>query len=267
MINIFPTLGLSLFSPPHLIFITITLIFMGSVFYYNYFKKPKMRYIKAQLIIYSLLTIFWTFLNRIVAIYNNQSLWYLIPDSICSISAYTLAFSTLLLDKKNDIFQIVPIVMIIGGACNVFFPGYISESDSIFYPNTFTSLMYHVFAMTIALVELATGYVTLNKNKWWVIPIGLIIYEIYGILIIRLTPLYDALNIRNPLIYGTNLTSPFVMLVLCLFYLEPIAVSYYQSYLLKDLFTKYTLKKPINYKKENPQEIIEDIKRRININK
>jgi len=239
----FPLFGLALFSPQHSAFILISVCFTAFLVYIDLYKKISKNHMILQFQLLAISTIIWVFLNRVVDIKKNASLWYIIPNSICSISAFVLAVATLCLKPTNDIFQIVPIVMIIGGLGNVFFPAYIGESDSIFFPNTITSLMYHVLAMDLAILEFVTGYIKMDKSRWFIPPIGLICYELYGFLIIKLTPLDDALNIIYPVIPNTKFTSPLIMFVMGVFYLLCVLVSHEKSKVRDKLFEDARLKK------------------------
>ncbi len=242
----FPTeiFGLSLFSLPHLSFIIVTVCFVAIGLYVNVNNKFTKQQYKLEYDILAVIVLVIVFINRVVAVRKNDNLWYLIPDSICSFSAICLALGTLFLPSDLAFFQVVPMVMIIGGLANVFFPGYIGESDSIFYPNTITGLLYHVVAMYLALVMFVNKYIQMNIWKWWVIPIGLFIYIAYGLIIIHLTPLNDAMNIEIPLIPNTDITGPFALLFCGGIYIYFALVSISYKYHIAKL-VQMTLLKPI----------------------
>lgn len=144
-------------------------------------------------------------INRISVSYLSDGFDKILPGTFCGTSSLVLALSTLFLKKDSPVFHSVVYVGLLGGLLTLFYPEFIGQGPSFFYPMTITAMIHHSIMVYLVFLMLASGYVKPMFSKWKYLPIGLTFYMTYGLLLITLLGYHDAMYIYKPILPNTFL--------------------------------------------------------------
>ena len=182
-----------------------------------------------------LILIIW---NRIAICFHRQDWWALIPDSFCGMTSLVFAICAIVCKCDALPFHCLCYIAFWGGAITTFYPDFIGQAESIFYPATLSGLLHHGVAFYLSVLMIATGYVKPNLKKFYVFPLGLCIMMVYGLFLIDALKFDHAMYIGTPLIEGTFLTWYVVAAMLIA---VTLAAVFGYEYLMKRLAAKKTV--------------------------
>ncbi len=144
--------------------------------------------------------------NRIAICIHRNDWWALIPDSFCGISSFCLSICAMFLKRDSLPFHCLCYIAFWGGAITTFYPDFLGQNPSFFYPATISGLLHHGVGFYLSTLMLATGYVKPSLKKFYAFPVGLCIFMVYGLFLIDALKFEHAMYIGTPLVKGTFLT-------------------------------------------------------------
>lgn len=128
-----------------------------------------------------------------------------LPSSFCGATSLFLAIAAMTLKKNHAVFHCLVYVGLLGGLITFFYPEFIGQNESFFYPMTISGLVHHTVTIFLTIVMVFTGYVQPEFKKWHYLFIGLSMYMCYGLFLITVLGYGDATHIYKPLLSGTPL--------------------------------------------------------------
>lgn len=195
----------AIYGLEHIIYliIVITLMIIGIILIIKKAKTEKQVTLVIKLIALLLLSvILW---NRISIAVGHDDIRLFLPDSFCGTSSLVLSLAVLFFKKNNVILHFVSYIGFVGGSITLFYPDFIGQADSIFYPMTISGLLHHTVMVFLVLAMVITKYLQPSLKKWKYVPIGLSFFMTYGIFLITVIGLDDAMYIMKPVLPGTIL--------------------------------------------------------------
>jgi hypothetical protein len=195
----------NVFGLEHFIYLCLVIIIMGLSL--TFIKKKVRKDRTISLIIkglgfFLLCAIIW---NRISIAIGRDDIFLLWPDSYCGTSSFVIAITVMFGKKDNIVLHGVAYLGLVGGLVTLIYPDFIDQADSIFYPMTISGLLHHTLMLWVILIMLITGYLKPSLKKWSSLPIGLCIFLTYGIFLITVIGLDDAMYINQPVLENTSL--------------------------------------------------------------
>ncbi|MGD9909757.1 MAG: hypothetical protein AB7U79_04030 [Candidatus Izemoplasmatales bacterium] len=148
------------------------------------------------------LAIMW---NRISVSALRDGWDFFIPSTFCGFSSLALSLGAIFLKKDHPFFHSVAFVGLLGGLLTTFYPDFIGQSDSIFYPMTISGLVHHSVMVFLVIVMIQTKFLIPTKKKWFYLPLGLSLYMTFGLFQITVLGYNDAMYIYHPILEGTAL--------------------------------------------------------------
>ncbi len=149
-----------------------------------------------------LMAIIW---NRTsIAILRNGMKSFL-PGTFCGASSLALAIAVLVFPKNSPVFHSVAYTGLLGSLLTLFYPDFIGQDDSFFYPMTISGLIHHTVMLYLVFLMLLTGYLKPELKKWYLLPLGLCFYMVYGLFLIHVVGYGDAMYIHEPILPDTSL--------------------------------------------------------------
>lgn len=179
-----------------------------------------------------LILIIW---NRIAICFHRNDWWALIPDSFCGTTSLVFAICAIVCKRDALPFHCLCYIAFWGGAITTFYPDFIGQASSIFYPATLSGLLHHGISFYLSVLMIATGYVKPGLKKFYVFPLGLCIMMVYGLFLIDALKFGHAMYIGTPLIEGTFLTW---YVVAAMMIAVTLAAVFGYEYLIKKLAAK-----------------------------
>lgn len=149
-----------------------------------------------------LLSILW---NRISIAFLRDGWNSLLPGTFCGASSLALSISALTLKKDHPVFHSVAYVGLLGGLLTIFYPDFIGQASSFFYPMTVSGLWHHTVMVFLAIVMIWKGYFIPTFKKWSYLILGLCVYMTFGVFLITVLGYNDAMYIYHPILSGTPL--------------------------------------------------------------
>lgn len=170
--------------------------------------------------IYSGVLLVFILANRISIAINRQSVIHFMPSTFCGFSSFMLAICGIFAKKDAKIFHLLGYCAILGGLLTILYPDFIGQNVSFMYPSTYTGLMHHAIMFFLSLTMFVTGYIQPTLKRWNCLALGLCAMLTFGLLLIDLFGVEDAMFIKKPILSGTPLTwyfagAIFVLLVTC----------------------------------------------------
>ena len=195
----------AIYGIEHVIYlmIVIGLMVLSTWLIKRYIKTDKQLRLIIRLIgVLLLIAITW---NRISVSMLRSGFDEILPGTFCGTSSLFLAISAITLKKNHVIFHTLIYVGLLGGLLTLFYPEFIGQGSTFFYPMTISAMIHHTVMVYLALVMLMTGYVKPALKNWILLPIGLSFYMIYGLFLITELGYNDAMYIYHPILEGTPL--------------------------------------------------------------
>lgn len=124
-------------------------------------------------------------------------------DSLCGTVSFLIAIIALICKKDSSPMHFVAYTALFTGLIPTFYPTYIGQGPTIFFPATITSLIHHSLSFYLAMLIFLLGYVKPNIKKWYAWPLGYFGLVAYGVFNIKFRGLGDSMNINSPIIAGT----------------------------------------------------------------
>lgn len=185
------------------LFVVLILYTLGFYFIKKYIKTEKqVSFVIKAIGVLLLLSIIW---NRISIAILRDGWDNLLPATFCGATSLALSLSAIFLRKDHPVFHSVAFIGFLGGLITLIYPDFIGQSDSIFYPMTISGLWHHTVMVFLVLVMIWKGYLVPTKKKWYLLPLGLAVYMMYGIFLITELGYNDAMYIYEPILEGTKL--------------------------------------------------------------
>ncbi|MFA6375282.1 MAG: hypothetical protein WCY04_03545 [Bacilli bacterium] len=144
--------------------------------------------------------------NRISININKENFFAgFLPGSFCGATSLFLSIAAMVLKKNHAAFYCLIYVGLLGGLVTIFYPDFIGQAESFFYPMTISGLVHHTVMVFLIMIMIFSGYVQPDLNKWYYLFLGLALYMCYGLLLITVLGYGDAMHIYTPLLEGTAL--------------------------------------------------------------
>lgn len=124
-------------------------------------------------------------------------------DSICGVVSFVIALFALICKKDSSCLHFITYTALFTGLIPTFYPTYIGQGATIFFPATITSLIHHSLSFYLAVLILMLGYIKPNIKKWYAWPLGYFGLITFGVFNIKIRGLGDSMNINSPIISGT----------------------------------------------------------------
>lgn len=145
--------------------------------------------------------------NRIaICLHKDNNWWLLLPDSFCGFSSLGLAVCALVCKRDQLPLHCFAYLSFWGGGITTFYPDFLPQNESFFYPATISGLLHHSIAFYIAVLMALTGFMKPSLKKFYAFPVGLCMIMCYGLFLIDALKFKKAMYIGQPLISGTFLT-------------------------------------------------------------
>ncbi|MBD5132097.1 MAG: YwaF family protein [Clostridiales bacterium] len=155
-------------------------------------------------------------MNRIsITVWNNTGLGALnlIPQSYCGMTSLLLGLFATFGKKDMKVFHFLVYVEILGGLATIFYPNFLDQGPSFFFMPTITGMNHHACGLILCVILILGKWFEPSFKRWYVFPIGLSIYTLFGLFLIDPLGIPGSMNIDEPLISGTPLKWWFVLIV------------------------------------------------------
>lgn len=152
-------------------------------------------------------------MNRIsIAVkYNNIASF--IPNTYCGTTSLLLSLFVLFGKPELKAYHFLFYMGLVGGIATMFYPDFLGQDASFFYIPTISGLLHHSVLLLLCILLLQTKWFTPDLKKWKYFPIGFCCYVIYGLFIMDIFNLDNAMEINGSLIEGTPLNWWFLLIV------------------------------------------------------
>ncbi|MDD4000580.1 MAG: YwaF family protein [Bacilli bacterium] len=196
----------------HLVYLVIVLLLItfGIFLILRFVSKEKYPLVIKIIGIVLLAAIIW---NRVSICLLRSGFKNFLPSSFCGTTSMALSLSAIFLKKNSKAFHSLAYVGLLGGLLTLFYPDFIGQDLSFFYPMTISGLVHHSIMIFLVLVMLVTGYLEPSLKKWYLLPVGLSMFMTYGIFLITIIGYNDAMLIYNPILAGTKLNWFYIGLI------------------------------------------------------
>lgn len=148
-------------------------------------------------------------INRISLIWFYNSVWALIPNTVCGTTSLCFGLWTVFGKRDSLPFHYFVYAGFWGGLIVSVYPSFLDMRDYFLYLPTFTGMLHHSLSLYLAVLLVMTGYVKPKLNKFYAYPVGFCFLMVYGIFLLDAfgDNIPDgAMYIFSPLVEGTFLT-------------------------------------------------------------
>jgi hypothetical protein len=193
------------FGYEHVTFLVVFIIFMSLSLSWSIKKFREGKDMATYFKIGGACLLFAIIWNRISIAIGTEDVMAILPDSFCGLSSLALALGLILLRKDHPYFHSVAYMGLIGGIITLIYPDFISQSDSVFYQMTISGLIHHALVTWLAISMIVHRYINPSWSMWHWFPIGLSFYMSYGLFLVTILNLENAMLINEPILPGTPL--------------------------------------------------------------
>lgn len=130
----------------------------------------------------------------------------LLPDTFCSASSYVLALTLLFSKRSNCVIHFIWLVALAGGLITTFYPNFLNQNPSFFYPSTIFGMIHHTWAAIVVMLMLLLGFFAPTYKRWYCTPIGFTCYLTYGAFLLCVLGWENPFYMTAPILEGTPLT-------------------------------------------------------------
>ena len=211
---------MKIFGIEHILYLLISLIYFTiiSILLKKYIKDENKINIMFKII--GLIGLILIILNRIALSIRDNNFILLIPDSYCGMTSLLISISLLFFKKDNYILHALWLIGIIGDLLSIIYPGFISNSPSIFYFPTITSFLHHTYTLFSIILIFIFKYINLDLKKSWVQIIAFIFYIIIGLILVYGFNINEAYYIKEPILKNTPLNIWLLLPIYTIIYLS-----------------------------------------------
>ena len=151
--------------------------------------------------------------NRIaLAVWHKNAVW-LLPNSYCGMSSLLLGVFVLIGSPHHKTYDFLFYMEAVGGISAVFYPYFIGQGDSVFFPPTISGLLHHSVGFILCVLLVQCKWFTPLLSRWKAFPIGISVYTLYGLFLLDVCGMPEAMQIDAPIIAGTPLKWWFILIV------------------------------------------------------
>lgn len=202
-----------IFGFEHLIYLAVNAIVLIAVVFVTikFIKTDKQKSIWLK--IFALLLLVTIIVNRIIISINSNYWAYIFPNSYCGLTSLLLSLFVLFGKPNLKAYHFLFYMGMVGGIITLIYPDFIVYNPSIFYPAHITGLLHHSFSIILSLLLLLTKWFTPNFKAWKYFPFGFGCYVIYGLALIDIFKIGDAMDIKYSILAGTPINWLFLMVV------------------------------------------------------
>lgn len=207
---------MGLYSTYHIIFIVLfSVIFAAAILVFKFaLKTDKARDVFIRCI--SGLLAISLILNRIaITVWRDQGLGIraLIPNSYCGMTNLLLGLFVAFGKRNMKAFQFLFYFSFLGGLATVFYPTFLNQDPSFFFPPTITGMNHHALGVLLCVVMILGKWFEPSFKCWYVLPLGICAYTIFGLFLYDVLKIPESMNIDQPIIPGTPMKWWFVLIV------------------------------------------------------
>lgn len=189
----------------HFLYLGFTFLWMGLGFWWIHRHIHTDKQIEWTIRILGVILFLAIMWNRISVCSLRDGFQFFIPSTFCGMSSLLLSISAMTLKKNHPAFHAIAYVGLLGGLLTTFYPDFIGQSTSIFYPMTISGLIHHAIMVFLVLVMFQTKWLVPSMKKWFYLPLGLSLYMTIGLFQITIMGYANAMYIYEPILEGTPL--------------------------------------------------------------
>ena len=151
--------------------------------------------------------------NRIsLAVWHDNAVW-LLPNSYCGMTSLLLSVFVLFGKPHNRTFDFFFWMESIGGIACVFYPYFIGQGPTVSFVPTFSGLIHHAVGFILCVLLVMCKWFSPSLKMWKAFPIGMCAYTVYGLFLLDVCGMTEAMQIDAPIIAGTPLKWWFILIV------------------------------------------------------
>ena len=205
-----------LYSTYHIVFVVLALVILAALIlvFKLALKTDKQRDIFIRVLGGVLaLSLIW---NRIaITIWRDQGLGIraLIPNSYCGMSNLLLGLFVAFGKRNMKAFHFLYYLALFGGIATVFYPTFLKQNPSFFFPPTLSGMNHHALGVMLCIIMPMGKWFEPSFKNWYVFPLGICAYTVFGLFLLDVLKIPESMNVDAPIIPGTPMTWWFVLLV------------------------------------------------------
>lgn len=152
-------------------------------------------------------------LNRVSIAFRFNDVFMFIPNSYCGVTSLVLSICVLALKPNSKAFHFLWYMGFVGGLATMLYPDFLGQHISFWYVPTISGLLHHSVLLTLCILMLQTKWFSPSLKNWWIFPVGMSVYTLYGLFLMDIFNWGDAMSINSSLIDGTPLNWWFILIV------------------------------------------------------
>ena len=208
----------SIFGWQHLVYLAVYIVLTVGALVFIALKVKKEKTIEIIIKVTGgvlLASIIW---NRITLIEFYNSVWGIIPNTVCGTTSLIFGISALFLKRDHIVFHFCVYTAFWGGIVATVYPTFIGQAHYFLYQPTISGMIHHGISVFLSVLMVMKGFVIPSLKKFYAFPLGYCFLLVYGIFLLDFSNgnITEAMYIFAPLIPGTFLTwyvvDPFLIL-------------------------------------------------------
>ena len=136
----------------------------------------------------------------------------MIPNTYCGMTSLLLGLCVLFGKPNMKIFHFFVYIELIGGVACIFYPTFINQGPSFFFFPTITGMNHHALGAILCIALMATKRFEPCFKYWYIFPLGICAYTIFGLFLIDALKIFHTMNIDEPVVPGTPLNWWFILI-------------------------------------------------------
>ena len=196
---------LKVYGIEHIIYLLATTIPLALIMVLLKFKIKSDKSQRIMFMILGIIDILSVTLNRIAYTLDENSWFYIIPDSFCGMSGLVLGIGLTFFKKDNLVLHAVWLIALVGMIATYAYPDFLESSNSIFKFTTITSFWHHTVTLFNLIAIFLFKYMSITYKKAWVQIPGTIVYISIGLFLLFVGHVDGAFYLNQPAIKGTVL--------------------------------------------------------------
>ncbi len=153
--------------------------------------------------------------NRItLTVWDNNGIGIreMIPNTYCGMSSLLLGIFAMIGKPNAKIFHFLFYLEMIGGTACVFYPTFINQNPSFFFPPTITGMNHHACGVILCVILVLGKRFEPSFENRYVFPIGIAAYTLFGLFLIDALKIPNTMLIDEPAVAGTPINWWFVLI-------------------------------------------------------
>lgn len=207
---------MGLYSTYHIIFVALFLvIFAALVLVFKLaLKTDKARDIFIRCL-GGLLAVSLIFNRICITIWRDKGVGALalIPNSYCGMSNLLLGLFVAFGKRNMKAFHFLYYLALFGNLATVFYPTFLNQDPSFFFPPTISGLNHHALGVMLCIIMPMGKWFEPSFKNWYVFPLGICAYTVLGLFLWDVLKIPETMCIDEAIVPGTPLKWWFILLV------------------------------------------------------